>query len=137
MSLRCGSFGSGHDVHYIQVIRVAPRHPAITIEDMDAPGDDVVRLLIEGKHHRLHDHAPQAVIEAGEARTGDATWTPDASLLQIPHSSGSACFSVSRTSLRPCAEDRAAQARTNGLFKAIIDEAIADGALEEGGGERR
>jgi hypothetical protein len=32
MSLRCGSFGSGHDVHYIQVIRVAPRHPGITID---------------------------------------------------------------------------------------------------------
>jgi hypothetical protein len=98
----------------------------------------VVRLLIEGKYHRLHNHAPQAVIEFRRVRTGDATWAPEASLVRIPHSSGgSACFSVSRTSLRPCAEDRAIQERTNGLFKAIIDEAIADGVLEEGGGQQR
>jgi hypothetical protein len=135
LRLHCGSFRCGHDVHWIQVIRRAPRHTALTVDDIDAPGEDVVRLLIEGAQHRLHNHAPQEVIAAWEARTGVATWTSGASLLQIPQPDGSACFSVSTTSPGPCAEARVEQERTDAMFRAIIDEAIADGVLEEGGGE--
>ena len=133
--LHCGSFRGGHDVHYIQVIRVAPRHPALAIEDIDAPGDDIVRLRIDGALHRLHNHAPQEVIAAWEERTGVATWTSGASLLQIPQPDGSACLSVSRTSPGPCADARAAQEQMDALFKKIIDEAIVDGVLGAGGGE--
>jgi hypothetical protein len=134
MSGPCGSYRHGHDVHWIQALKVAPRHPGLTVDDIDAPGDDVVRLLVEGAQRRLHHHAPQRIIAAWEARTGVATWIPGAVLLQIPHARGTACFSVSWTSPGPCADAREAQEEMNALFKEIIDEAIADGALEEGGG---
>jgi hypothetical protein len=133
--LHCGSLRSSHDMHYLQMIRVAPRHPPLAIEDIDAPGDGVVRLRIDGAMQRLHKHAPHEVIAAWEARTGVATWIPGAVLLQIPHAGGTACFSVSWTSPGPCPDAREAQEQMNALFKEIIDQAIADGALGKDGGE--
>ena len=135
MRAHCGSFSAGHDVHYIQVLRVAPMHPALDVEEIDAPGGDIVRLLIDGVHHRLHNHAPKEILDEWETRTGIATWTPRAALLKIPHPGGSACFSVSATSPGPCAEARVEQERMNAMIQAAFDEAIADGALEEGWGD--
>jgi hypothetical protein len=137
MRRHCGTHAKGHDPNHLLVLRYAPKCPALTIDDIDAPGDDVVRLLVEGAQRRLHNHAPHEVIEAWEARTGVAIWTPDAALVQIPNDGGRACFSVSWTPLGPCEQDREDQRRTNMLFKAIIDEVIADGVPDEGGRGQR
>jgi hypothetical protein len=132
MRRHCGSFRRGHQVHWIQALKVAPRHPELPVDDIDAPGGDVVRLLVEGAQRRVHHHAPKEVIAAWEARTSAASWVPGASLLQIPYADGTACFSVSWESAGPCPDEQEAQEQVDAQFREIIDGVITDRWLAEG-----
>jgi hypothetical protein len=125
---RCGSLSVGHDVDHNQIMELARQHPSFPVDGLDAPGDDVVRISVDGFEHRLHNHAPTAVLAAWRARIGTAHWTPGAALLRIPRRSGTVCFGLSTTSPGLCADAIAEQARTDASFVALIDVALIDTA---------
>jgi hypothetical protein len=130
MSDRCGSLSVGHDVDHRQNIELARQHPSCPVDGLDAPGDDVVRISVNGFEHRLYNHAPAAVLAAWRSRIGTATWTPGAALLRIPRRSGTVCFSLSAASPGLCDDARAEQARTDASFRELIDAANLPTALE-------
>jgi hypothetical protein len=120
---RCGTFRPGHDVHFLQVTNVAPHHPAVPIEVIDAPGDDVVRVDVAGVLQRLHNHAAPEVIAAWDVRIGPATWTPAATLLFIPTRDGERYFNLSVEPLTTCPKAKPAQAEVDAAFERLVEEA--------------
>jgi hypothetical protein len=88
----CGRFGAGHDPHWIQVLRVAPRNRAFTLHgvrlldghtvelDVDVPDDGAVRS---------GDTATGSVGEDGATvRVGDDGATVRARLVRRNHAAG-------------------------------------------------
>jgi hypothetical protein len=103
----CGSYRTGHDPHWIQVLRVAERATPVAVRDVrlvdpvsveldvDTPdGDDRETLVV-----RNHDAVQVA---ATWLRSGEGRLVRGASLLQIGPASGKASFSVTGDELGPC-----------------------------------
>ena len=125
----CGSHRPGHDPHWIQVLRVAPQHPRITVEDLRVSGTTGVHLRIDGGWQRFGNHRPDRVLDAWRDRTGSAWWIPGARLLRIEGDGGDPCFDLGpSTRVEPCAAAVVTRERLRAEFAGIVGEvAIAEG----------
>ena len=106
----CGSYGTGHDPHWIQVLRVAERATPVAVRDVrlidpvtveldvDTPGGDPVggrETLVVRNHDAVQ-------VSATWLRCGEGRLVRGASLLQIGPASGKASFSVTGGELGAC-----------------------------------
>jgi hypothetical protein len=103
----CGSFGAGHDPHWIQVLRVAERGTPVPLRDVrliDPVTLEVDVDTVDGDGQEtivLRNHAAIQV-SATWTRCGEGRLVHGASLLQVGPSTGAASFSVASGGLTPC-----------------------------------
>ena len=103
----CGSYGTGHDPHWIQVLRVAERESPVTVHEINLIDPVTVELDVTASEG---DRRETLVVRNHDAVQVSATWARcregrlvrSASLLQIGPSSGKASFSVTYGELGPC-----------------------------------
>ena len=107
MRSSCGSFRAGHDAHWIQVLKVAPRGTPVAVHDVrivdpvtleldvDRVGQDAQETLV------LRNHDAVQAFTAWN-RWGEARVVHGASLMMIGPSSGAAAFSVTPGELGAC-----------------------------------
>ncbi len=114
----CGSYRTGHDPHWIQVLRVAERATPVAVRDVRLIDPVTVELDVDtpdGSHDggpgggpgggretlvvRNHDAVQ---VSATWLRCGEGRLVRGASLLQIGPASGKASFSVTGGDLGAC-----------------------------------
>ena len=107
MRFSCGSYRAGHDPHWIQVLKVAPRATSVAVHDvrivdpfalevdLDRIDEDAQETLV------LRNHDAVQVFTAWN-RWGEARVVHGASLLSVGPPSGAAAFSVTRGELEAC-----------------------------------
>jgi hypothetical protein len=103
----CGSYGAGHDPHWIQVLRVAPRGTPVAVRDVRLVDPvsielDVDTVAASGRETLVVRNHDAVQIAATWQRIGEGRLVHGASLLQIGPASGMASFSVTRGELSPC-----------------------------------
>lgn len=140
-SVPCGSHAAGHDPHWIQVLRVAPRYPSQPVEDLEVVGTTGVRLLVGGRWEELHNHDPARLRSSWLRRRGPARWTPGARLLSIDHGGSRGCFDLSAAPIVTCPVARAEQQRFTDAITPVVTrawrEALASLEDEEPQGSQR
>jgi hypothetical protein len=103
----CGRYSVGHDPHWIQVLRVAPRNVpvdvhAVRLIDPVSVELDVDRIDDAGRETVVRRNHDAIQIAATWARCGEGRFISGASLLQIGPRSGAANFSMSAGELGEC-----------------------------------
>ena len=103
----CGSFAVGHDLHWIQVLRLASRGTPVAIHNLRLVDLVTVELdvatVVAGRLETLVRRNHDAVqVHATWAGYPKAVLVPGASLLLIGPASGAAAFSVTDQALDPC-----------------------------------
>ena len=112
---RCGSYASGHDVHSIQVLRVAPGKHRERITDVTTTGETTLRLTVDPSGFQephayeprvVHHHQPARLQHLWDERH-DGAFVAGAHLVLIGTPRVHTAFSVSRSPIDPCRTDTA------------------------------
>jgi hypothetical protein len=114
----CGSYGAGHDPHWIQVLRVAPRGTPVAVRDVRLVDPVSIELDVDtvagtvgassaasaasGRETLVVRNHDAVQVAATWQRIGEGRLVHGASLLQIGPESGMASFSVTGGELSPC-----------------------------------
>lgn len=103
---RCGSYGAGHEVHWIQALHSSrdgeiPPEPGRLV---DVSPDGTLRVQIGGTVRKLWNHDPERLTWLATRNDGAVTYQPRWSLLRTESPDGSSyCFSVvAAAKHRPC-----------------------------------
>jgi hypothetical protein len=103
----CGNYGAGHDPHWIQVLRVAPRGTPVQLHDVRLIDPVRVELDVDsrdgnGRETLVRFNHDAVQVSTTWQRCGAGRYVHGASLLQIGSASGAASFSVAAGGLGPC-----------------------------------
>jgi hypothetical protein len=103
----CGSYSTGHDPHWIQVLRAEERGRPVALRDVrliDPVSFEVDIDTIDGtgqETHLLRNHDAIQIFATWQ-QCGEGRYVHGRSLLQIGPATGQASFSVTTDELRPC-----------------------------------